>query len=148
MTWLTDDEQRIWRNYLALVPRLQAAMNRQLQRDCGLSLSDFEVLVALGEAGPLRINRLSEALAWEQSRLSHQLGRMRARGLVMRSGTDDDRRGATVNLTASGLAALRLAAPGHSELVRSLMFDGLTRPQLRAFGSVIDSVLTRLDAWD
>jgi len=45
--WLTDDQQRIWRNYLAVVSRLEAAMNRQLQQDCGLSLPDYEVLVAL-----------------------------------------------------------------------------------------------------
>ena len=33
--WLDDDQQRVWRNYLVMGTRLQAAMNRQLQRDCG-----------------------------------------------------------------------------------------------------------------
>ena len=120
-----------------MASRLQTAMHRQLQQDCELSLSDYDVLVALSERGPLRINELGEALAWEQSRLSHQLRRMRGRGLVTRQGSDDDRRGASVELTDGGRAALELAAPGHVELVRSAMFDGMSSAQLRAFGAVV-----------
>ena len=44
----------------------------------------------------------------------------------------------------AGRAALDVAAPGHVELVRSVVFDGLSAPQLRAFGSVIESVVERL----
>ena len=142
--WLTEEEQRIWRDYLAMASRLQTAMHRQLQHDCELSLSDYDVLVALSERGPLRINELGDALAWEQSRLSHQLRRMRGRGLVARQGSDDDRRGATVDLTDGGRAALEVAAPGHVELVRSAMFDGISESQLRAFGAVAKAVAERL----
>jgi DNA-binding MarR family transcriptional regulator len=142
--WLSADQQRVWRGYLTMVSALQAAMYRQLQRDCGLSLSDYDVLVTLAERGPLRMYQLGDALAWEQSRLSHQLRRMRDRGLVLRHGSDDDRRGATVELTESGHAALDLAAPGHAELVRSVLFDGMSATQLRTFGAVVEMVLERL----
>jgi DNA-binding MarR family transcriptional regulator len=142
--WLTEEQQQIWRGYLTMVSRLQTAMHRQLQQDCGLSLSDYDVLVALSERGPQRINELGEVLGWEQSRLSHQLRRMRGRGLVQRHGSGDDRRGATVELTDGGRAALDTAAPGHVEVVRSAVFDGLSAAQLRAFGSVIESVVARL----
>jgi DNA-binding MarR family transcriptional regulator len=142
--WLTEEQQRIWRSYLAMESRLQAAMHRQLQQDCELSLSDYDVLVALAERGPLRINELGEALAWEQSRLSHQLRRMRGRSLIARQGSDDDRRGAIVELTDGGRAALELAAPGHVELVRRAMFDGMSEAQLRAFGEVAEAVAERL----
>ena len=142
--WLTDEQQEIWRDYLAMASRLQTAMHRQLQQDCELSLSDYDVLVALSERGPLRINELGDALTWEQSRLSHQLRRMRGRGLVARQGSDDDRRGATVDLTDAGRAALEVAAPGHVELVRSAMFDGMPEARLRAFGAVAKAVSERL----
>src|SRR6478672_8175816 len=142
--WLTDEQQQIWRGHLEMVSRLQTAMHRQLQQDCELSLSDYDVLVALSEREPQRINELGEALAWEQSRLSHQLRRMRGRGLIGRNGSDDDRRGATVELTDSGRAALELAAPGHVELVRSAMFEGMSAAQLRAFGTVAATVADRL----
>jgi DNA-binding MarR family transcriptional regulator len=142
--WLTEEQQEVWRNYLVMTSRLQTAMHRQLQQDCELSLSDYDVLVALSERGALRINELGDALAWEQSRLSHQLRRMRGRGLVARQGSDDDRRGATVELTDGGRAALELAAPGHVELVRSAMFDGMSAAQLLAFGAVAQVVAERL----
>ncbi len=142
--WLTDEQQQMWRGYLTMTSLLQTAMHRQLQQDCELSLSDYDVLVALSERGPQRMNELGEVLGWEQSRLSHQVRRMRGRGLVERYGSGDDRRGATVELTDSGRAALDAAAPGHVELVRSVVFDALSAAQLRAFGSTIESVLERL----
>lgn len=144
MEWLTDDQQRIWRNYLAMTGGLHTAMHRQLQQECELSLSDYDVLVALSERGPLRINDLGELIGWEQSRVSHQLRRMRGRGLVEREGDDADRRVATVTITDAGAAALEAAAPGHVELVRSVLFDGLTAAQQRAFGSAIETVLARI----
>ncbi|KUI24299.1 MarR family transcriptional regulator [Mycobacterium sp. IS-1742] len=142
--WLSAEEQRVWRGYLAMVAELQVAMNRQLQRDCGLSLADYEVLVALSERGARRVNELGQALAWEQSRLSHQLRRMRDRGLVSRRDAADDRRGATVALTEAGAAALRAAAPGHAALVRRVLFDGMPTARRTAFSDVIDTVRERL----
>jgi DNA-binding MarR family transcriptional regulator len=142
--WLTEKEQQIWRGYLAMTNGLQIAMHRQLQQDCELSLADYDVLVALSERGPQRINELGEALGWEQSRLSHQLRRMRGRGLVDRHGSGDDRRGATAELTSAGHAALDAAAPGHAELVRSVVFDGVSAAQLRALSSWIELVTSRL----
>lgn len=142
--WLTEQEQRVWRDYLQMGVRLQAEMNRQLQRDCGLSLSDYDVLVALSEAGSLRVFELGEALTWEQSRLSHQLTRMQTRALVAREGSRDDRRGSVVAITDAGRAALAAAAPGHAALVRQTVFDGLSATQLRAIGAWTAAVLERL----
>ena len=142
--WLTDEQQRAWRAYLEMTSRLQTAMHRQLQQDCELSLADYDVLVALSERGPQRINELGDQLAWEQSRLSHQLRRMRGRGLVNRHDSADDRRGATVELTESGRAALEAAAPGHVELVRSTVFDGMSAAQLKALAAWAELVTSRL----
>ena len=142
--WLTSEEQRVWRKYLTTTSRLQTAMNRQLQQDCELSLGDYDVVVALSERGALRINELGDVLGWEQSRLSHQLRRMRGRGLILRHGSGDDRRGAFVELTDGGVAVLETAAPGHVALVREVVFDGLSPAQVRAFEAVLSSVLERL----
>jgi len=141
---LSEDEQRVWRNYVALTGRLQAVMNRQLQQDHELSLADYTVLVALEERPGCRISELGDRLGWEQSRLSHQLTRMRTRGLVERVGADDDRRAATVELTKQGAAALRVAAPQHAELVRAVVFDGMSAADLRALERWTSRVLDRL----
>ncbi|MBJ7339376.1 MarR family winged helix-turn-helix transcriptional regulator [Mycolicibacterium sp.] len=142
--WLSTEQQRVWRNYLEMGAALQVEMNRQLQRDCGLSLADYDVLVALEERDVCRVHELGERLAWEQSRLSHQLRRMRTRGLVARRGADDDRRGATVELTDAGRTALEAAAAGHVALVREVVFAGMRSGDLAALDRWTSSVLERL----
>lgn len=142
--WLSDDEHRLWREYLLMTGRLQMAMNRQLHQACGVTLADYDVLVALSERGRMRINDLGALLGWEQSRVSHQLRRMRERGLVTRSGASADGRGAEVDLTDAGRERLRAAAPGHAELVRSVVFDAMTPTQARALRQWTSTVLGRL----
>ena len=144
--WLTEDEQGAWRGLLQMTAQLNARMNRQLQDDYGISLADYDVLVVLSEApqGRRRVFELADALAWEQSRVSHQLARMQRRGLVARQECPTDARGAFVVLTEAGRAAIQRAAPAHVEMVRQLVFDGLSPEQLAALTAVTEGVLDRL----
>ncbi|WP_099021419.1 MarR family winged helix-turn-helix transcriptional regulator [Mycolicibacterium palauense] len=142
--WLSEPQQRLWRDYLEVTTRLNAAMNRQLQQACGLTLPDYDVLVALSEHGRMRVKDLGETLGWEQSRLSHQLRRMRERGLVARFDSTADGRGAEIAVTGEGRAQLRAAAPGHAELVRATVFEGMSDPQARAVGAWLNRVRARL----
>jgi DNA-binding MarR family transcriptional regulator len=146
--WLDERRQRAWRAWLAMQTRLQAELNRQLQADSGMSLADFDVLVALTDRPgvPLRVFELAEAVQWEKSRLSHHLARMERRGLVERQDCPDDARGAFVLLSATGRRAVEAAAPGHVEAVRALVFDGLDDAQVRAWAEVSDVVLRRIGA--
>jgi DNA-binding MarR family transcriptional regulator len=145
---LDEEEQATWRAWLAMTARLQAHLNQRLQRDAGLTLADYDVLVPLSEApdSRLRMFALADRLAWERSRLSHQLSRMQRRGLVAREDCEDDRRGAYVVLTGAGRTAIEQAAPAHVEAVRSLVFDGLDPTQMEALRSFSATVLRRLDA--
>ena len=144
--WLTADEQRAWRTYLRMSTLLPAHLNRQLQRDSGLSLPEYEVLVQLSEAADQRLRpyQLCEALNWEQSRLSHQLTRMERRGLVAREECAADGRGAFVILRADGAAALQTAAPGHVAAVRQLIFDRLEDSKFTAFEDACAAILGAL----
>ena len=146
--WLTEDEQRAWRGLLQMTSQLNARMNRQLQDDYGVSLADYDVLVALSEApeGRLRVFEIAGALAWEQSRVSHQIARMQRRGLVAREECPADARGAFAVLTDVGRAAIERAAPAHVETVRQLVFDGLSRDQLATLTAITSRVLDRLQA--
>ena len=146
--WLTEEEQRAWRGLLRMTSQLNARGNRQLQEEFGISLADYEVLVVLSEApeGRLRVFEVADALAWEQSRVSHQLARMQRRGLITREDCASDARGAFAVLTAAGRAAIERAAPAHVELVRQLVFDGLSHDQLAALTEVTTLVLDRLAA--
>jgi DNA-binding MarR family transcriptional regulator len=145
-TWLSEDEQRTWRAYLRLGSLLPAALNRQLQHDCGLTLPEYEVLVALSEAPEQRLRpfQICDALNWEQSRLSHQLTRMERRGLVARRECPVDGRGAFVALTTGGAEAIREAAPQHAATVRRLIFDRLSDAQRTAFEEVCSVIIEAL----
>ncbi|GAA3516401.1 MarR family winged helix-turn-helix transcriptional regulator [Nocardioides daeguensis] len=146
--WLDPEESRAWRAWLDLNNRLFARLNRELQATSGLSISDYEILVALTDDDvpehSLRMYELGERLQWEKSRVSKQVSRMEARGLVERRHCADDRRGAFVDLTDAGQAAIDAAAPGHVALVRELFFDGLNGDQVRSLGRFATSVLDRL----
>ena len=146
--WLTEEEQRAWRGLLRMTSQLNARMNRQLLQDYGISLADYEVLVVLSEdsQGRLRVFEIADALAWEQSRVSHQLARMQRRGLIAREDCASDARGAFAVLTEAGRAAIEQAAPAHVETVRQLVFDGLTQDQLTTLTEVTSRVLDRLAA--
>jgi len=156
--WLDDEQQQAWRAWLDVNAQLFARISRELQATSGMSLQDYDVLVALtdvkdpstgaGETGSVRMRDLGVKLQWEKSRLSKHLTRMAARGLVARVECHDDRRGAFVEITEEGLAAIRAAAPDHAALVRDVFFDGLTRQQVRELGTICATVLERLNPED
>ncbi|MCU1685273.1 MAG: transcriptional repressor MprA [Amycolatopsis sp.] len=145
--WLDDDEQRIWRDYLAMHVQLTARLNRQLQADSELSLTDFAVLVHLTEApeNRMRAFELARVLEWEKSRLSHHLARMQKRGLVDRTECPSDGRGAFITITPAGRKTIEDAAPKHVETVRQLLFDTLSADQFRTLDTISSQVLARLE---
>ncbi|MFF5231085.1 MarR family winged helix-turn-helix transcriptional regulator [Dactylosporangium sp. NPDC000521] len=111
----------------AAVDAVRDRVARQPQQETGLSSADYAVLVSLSEAlgGRLRVFQLRVAADWEKTRLTHQITRMTARGLVAREPCADDPRGAFVVLTEAGWDAITAAAPRHVEHVRRWFFDAL-----------------------
>ncbi|MEV8517545.1 MarR family winged helix-turn-helix transcriptional regulator [Dactylosporangium sp. NPDC051484] len=148
--WLDEREQRAWRGYLALNAEVQRRMARQLQRETGLTGAEYSVLVSLSEApgGRLRVFQLRHAAEWEKTRLTHQITRMVARGLVAREPCPDDSRGAFVVLTEAGWEAVTAAAPRHVAHVRHWFFDALQPGQVDALIDISRSVLTHLPEAD
>jgi DNA-binding MarR family transcriptional regulator len=146
--WLDPSEQRAWRGYLRMQGQLSARLNRPLQQDSELSLADFDVLVALTDLPEerMRVLELARVLQWEKSRVSHHVGRMEKRGLVVREECRDDGRGAFVVLTPAGRRAIESAAPPHVDTVRRLVFDSLSPEQVDALAAIAAKVLTNLES--
>src|SRR5215471_3338090 len=131
--WLTDPEQAAWRAYI----RLAKMLMRQLDRDLhpfGLTTNDYEILVELSESPNhrLRMTELADLTAQSRSRLSHQVTRMEARGLVQRDACDGDKRGTFAVITPRGLAVIERVAPSHVESVRRHFIDQVSPEQLAA----------------
>lgn len=145
--WLSDDEQRSWRFFVRLHPKLFARLSTGLQAQSGLSIADFEVLVALTDVpeGRIRFNDLARGIDWEQSRLSHQIRRMTKRGLVTREECPEDGRGAYVAISEPGREAIEAAAPEHVAAVRRLVLDALTPDEFAELGRLCAKVSERID---
>lgn len=144
--WLTPAQEEAWRALQFMQMRLDAELARQLAADSRLSYPDFIVLVALTDRpdGRLRVFELGEVLGWEKSRVSHQVTRMAARGLVAKKKCESDGRGAFIVVTALGRREIAAAAPGHVDAVRRLFIDKLTPAQLEVIREAAESVLAGL----
>lgn len=139
---LDDEQSRAWLAYMRVQLRIVYEMNRQLQSDSGLSLSDYDVLNALSRApaGCMQVTSLAATIGWERSRLSHHVKRMSARGLVACDLAPSDRRITEVSLTVHGRHTLVTAAPGHVDLVRRLFFDGLPAHLLPRLSEALETI--------
>ena len=144
--WLNDVEFRAWLGYRRLRLLLDAEVTRDLTRASGLSAADYDVLSALMDAPEQRerVTELARRMLWSKSRLSRHIGRMRERGLVERADGAGEGRWADVVLTEDGARAIVAAAPAHVESVRRHFIDRLTEEQLRVFGDIAETVLSRL----
>ena len=140
--WLTRHEQRAWRAFLEAATGLFDDLDRQLQRDAGLSHGDYEILVRLSEADgqQVRMSDLATQTYFSRSRLSHAVGRLEATGLVARVACETDRRGTFAVLTPEGGRRLDGVAPGHVAAVRRLLFDNLTADQVAQLHAIASAV--------
>jgi DNA-binding MarR family transcriptional regulator len=128
---LTADELDTWSALATLLEWLPAALDAQLQRDSGLSHFEYGILFALAEADE-RTLRMSELAGYANStlsRLSRAVARLEAKGWVSRAPDPRDGRITLATLTDEGTDAARAAAPGHTALVRRLVFDAVTPTQ-------------------
>lgn len=145
--WLSAEEQRTWRAFLATTRLVFEELDRELQRDAGMPHGYYAILATLSESPGrlLRMADLAAATGSSPSRLSHAIARLEEAGWVERRPCESDRRGFFAALTDAGMAALAAAAPGHVEGVRRYLFDRLTPDQVRQLREISEAVLSRDD---
>lgn len=146
--WLSDDEQQVWRAFLAANKLVFEQLDRELHREAGLPHPYYEILVRLSEAPDraLRMSALADRSQSSRSRLSHAVARLEDNGWVRRESCADDKRGQIARLTDEGYAALAAAAPSHVESVRRHVFDPLTTTQLQQLRAISTALLDALRA--
>jgi DNA-binding MarR family transcriptional regulator len=147
MDWLSDEEQRAWRPFVALLIKLPATLDAQLQKDAGISQFDYLVLSGLSEATDrtLRMSELAALASSSLSRLSHVVSRLEARGWVRREQRGGDGRFINAVLTEEGWQKVVATAPGHVAAVRKLLIDTLTADEFRALGATSEQILAAQD---
>src|ERR1700752_5468430 len=145
--WLSPSQARAWVAFMRVKLRMNYEINRQLQRDSGLSLADYHVMNALSIAPhhTMQVSELGAMIGWERSRVSHHLRRLSERGLTERVQSSDDGRATDAVLTKKGMNAMVEAAPGHAMLVKKLFFGPLPDELVAPFTAALEHIQASLN---
>lgn len=127
---LSPREVRVWHAFRLMHEDVLSRVGRDIEQATGLSGSEFAVLsrlAAIGK-GEMRQQALATMMAWDKSRLSHQLTRMQDRALIERRRIDG--KTVLVAITELGRERLDAARPIHAESVRRNLLSRLTQEQI------------------
>lgn len=138
-----DPRLTAWRSFLRAHARVVARLERELQSEQQLALTDYDVLVQLAAAGDrrLRMSELADALLLSRSGATRLIDRLVAEGLVERVTCESDRRGQWASLTDAGYERLRAASPTHLRGVAEHFLDRLPPDDLVVLERMLDRVL-------
>ena len=123
---------------------LARELDADLEKEHGLSLRAFEVLLFLAAFAPeghLRMTELIERTPLSQSRVSRLVAELEARGLVVRSAADGDRRGVRVAITHMGTAKFKAAQEGHLASLERWLFSHLRDREIAQLAAITAKVL-------
>ncbi len=101
--------------------RIAAALEAALASQCGLTLSEFDALLALSLSPDdgCTISALAPSVALSQPALSRLINRLENRGWIERTRIATDARQVHVSLTSSGRDHARSAIHVHAEVVHA-----------------------------
>jgi DNA-binding MarR family transcriptional regulator len=119
---MSASEQALVESWRALADRharVTCALERVLQDEHGLGVSEFEVMerLAAPDKDQHRMQDLAEAVYLSQSALSRLIGRLESEGLVTRAICSEDRRGIFACLTEQGRARYEAAKPSQRRVL-------------------------------
>jgi len=139
---LDPRELAAWRGLLVTHSRVIAALDEELEREHGLPLGSYEVLLLLSDAPDhsLRMGALADGLLLSRSGLTRLVDRLASRGLVERHSCPDDRRGTYARLTPAGLELFERAQPTHLRGVRERFLGHLDERDLERLAGIWDKV--------
>ena len=138
-----DPRLAAWSAFLRAHARVVRELERELQAEQRMALTDYDVLVQLANAGDrrLRMSELADRLLLSRSGATRLVDRLVAQGMVERVMCDVDRRGQWASLTDAGYERLRQASPTHLRGVAEHFLDRLSADELAA----IERALVRLE---
>src|SRR4051794_13138405 len=129
-----------WIAFLRSHAAITRELSAQLQREHGLTLNDYEVLLHLSraEGGRLRRVDLAERVLLTPSGITRLLEGLERGGLVERASCDADARVTYAQLTDDGEAKLRAAAETHVAGIREFFRDRYSKDELQALGGLLE----------
>ena len=138
--------RRGWAGLLQVHAALVPLLDKQLQRETGLPLAWYDVLLELNaaEGGRLRMGELGDRVVLSRTRVSRLVEELSRSGLVCRQANPDDRRSAYAVLTDTGRQRLLDAAPTYLAGIREHFTRHLEPGELSAVGDALWRVHDRV----
>ena len=135
---LSSRELAAWRGMLETHSTLIHRLDAELERDHGLPLTSYEVLMNLSDAedGQLRMGELADRLLLSRSGITRLVDRLERQGLVERHRCSDDGRGFNAHLTPAGRTKIEAARPDHLAGVRRHFLSTLSAGEIDSLGSL------------
>ncbi len=139
---LGGEEERLWRSLQKLLVALPRALDEDLMRPTGLSLTHYIVLMHLSEAEchQMRMADLASATALSASRITRVVEALGTRGLVVKRRHPTDARGHVAMITEAGRQRLRAAYPAHLASARRRVMDQLDPAAIERLAAQFQSV--------
>ena len=121
-----------WRALAALHARIDARIERALQTEHDLSVSEFTVLDVLSrqDGWHMRMQQLANAVVLSQSATTRLVTRLEKVGLLKRYLCEDDRLGIYTEVSEAGQQLLARARPTHDTALREAMDEAAEVPEL------------------
>jgi len=130
-----------WTSLLRAHATLLRQLERDLERETGLALADFDVLAQLAIAGgQLRMTELADRALISRSGMTRRVARLMDVSLVRRANSDADARGVVVTLTDAGMARLTETAPVHARGIADLFVAKLDDQELASLEGALRKV--------
>lgn len=126
---LADENLEAFSAWFLNAARLQTALDSALKRDAGISLVDFNMLLALAEAPEhtLQMSQLAAQVAFSAPRLNYRVAQCEKAGWMRKTECSEDKRAHNIELTDAGLNTYVHAGAIHREQIRRV-FDPALRP--------------------
>ena len=137
----SPERLRAWRLYFESALALVDVLDAELERDAGIALRWYDVLVQLEEAPDgLRMNELAERILYSKSGFTRVVDRMVAAGLVRRVVPENDRRSILVVLTDEGRATMERARRHHRHAIEQHFSRHLADTDVKALARGLEKV--------
>jgi DNA-binding MarR family transcriptional regulator len=139
----SPERLRAWRLYFESALALIDVLDAEIERDAGIPLRWYDVLVKLEETPEgLRMNELAERILYSKSGFTRVVDRMEEAALVQRVRPQNDRRSILVVLTDEGRETMGRARHHHRHGIEQHFSCYLTDADIKALTRALEKIST------
>jgi DNA-binding MarR family transcriptional regulator len=140
---LTPEQLAAWSGFLQGHAQIVRTLDAELEREHGLPLTSYDVLIQLSLAPDrrLRMFELADAIVLSRSGLTRLVERLERDGLVERERGEVDLRQMYARLTDRGFEVVADATPSHVRGVKERFLERLSDKQTKQLAAIWGAVL-------